>query len=146
MLKSEELGLLAEIEKLIASAGADSYIAMSFEGIVDMCRQNIADDAGNSLREYRNAWDLEREKLLRENHALRDSIAEREQKISDLNHDYSIEEKHNAELVEALKDMNAEYVKAQYSIVDLKERGGNYRLEIMELKAEIYDLRKELGK
>ena len=146
MLKAEEMRILEQIESLIAQAGPDSYIAMSFEDVPEMCRQNIENDTGNSMREYRKAWDLEREKLLQENYTLRDSIAEREQKIFDLNHDYGIEEKHNAELIKALKDMNAEYVKAQDALAEWQERGGNMRLEIMELKSEIYDLRKELGK
>lgn len=146
MLKAEELKILEQIEALIAQAGPDSYIGMSFEDVPEMCRQNIENDTGNSMREYRKAWDLEREKLLRENYALRDSIAEREQKILDLNHDYNIEEKHNAELIKSLKDMNAEYVKAQDALAEWQERGGNMRLEIMELKSEIYDLRKERGK
>ena len=150
MLKAEEMRILEQIEALIAQAGPDSYIAMSFEDVPEMCRQNIENDTGNSMREYRIAWDLEREKLLRENYALRDSmeqigknykaeLAEREQKIADLNHDYNIEEKHNAELVEALKDMTAQYMKAQDTIAEWQERGGNMRLEIMELKAKLYD-------
>lgn len=45
--KAEELKVLSQIEKLIASAGDDSYIAMTFKGIVDVCRDNIANDFGD---------------------------------------------------------------------------------------------------
>lgn len=48
MTKAEELKILDKIEKLIQSAGDDSYIAMTFAGIVDICRDNITNDFGDS--------------------------------------------------------------------------------------------------
>ena len=48
MTKSEELKILEKIEKLIQSAGDDSYIAMTFAGIVDICRSNITNDFGDA--------------------------------------------------------------------------------------------------
>lgn len=47
MTKSEELKVLDKIEALIKSAGADSYIAGTFAGIVEICRDNIENDFGN---------------------------------------------------------------------------------------------------
>ena len=48
MTKAEKLKILEKIEKLIQSAGDDSYIAMTFAGIVDICRDNITNDFGDS--------------------------------------------------------------------------------------------------
>ena len=48
MTKAEELKTLDKIEALIRSAGEDSYISMTFAGIVDLCRENIANDFGNA--------------------------------------------------------------------------------------------------
>lgn len=48
MTKAEELKTLEKIEKLIQSAGADSYIGMTFAGIVDICRSNIENDFGDA--------------------------------------------------------------------------------------------------
>ena len=47
MTKAEELKLLEKIDALIKSAGKDSYIAMTFAGICDVCRRNIEDDFGD---------------------------------------------------------------------------------------------------
>lgn len=47
MTKKQELEILAKIQTLIESAGADSYIGMTFAGIVDVCRDNIENDFGN---------------------------------------------------------------------------------------------------
>ena len=47
MTKAEELKILDKIETLVKSAGADSYIAGTFAGIVEICRDNIENDFGN---------------------------------------------------------------------------------------------------
>lgn len=47
MTKAEELKVLDKIETMIKSAGADSYIAGTFAGIVEICRDNIENDFGN---------------------------------------------------------------------------------------------------
>ena len=48
MTKAQELKVLDQIEALIKSAGEDSYIGPTFAGIVDICRDNIENDFGNS--------------------------------------------------------------------------------------------------
>lgn len=48
MAKANERKLLDQIEALIKSAGDDSYIALTFAGIVDICRDNIDNDFGNA--------------------------------------------------------------------------------------------------
>lgn len=47
MTKAEELKVLDKIDALIKSAGADSYIGPTFDGIVDICRSNIENDFGD---------------------------------------------------------------------------------------------------
>ena len=46
MTKQEELKILDKIQKLINEAGTSSYIMMTFEGVVDICRTNIENDWG----------------------------------------------------------------------------------------------------
>lgn len=48
MTKAEELKVLEKIDALIKSAGEDSYIAMTFAGIVDVARTNIENDWGEA--------------------------------------------------------------------------------------------------
>lgn len=48
MTKAQELKTLDQIEKLIQSAGSDSYIGMTFAGIVGICRSNIENDFGDA--------------------------------------------------------------------------------------------------
>ena len=44
MTKQQEREILAKIEKLIKSAGEDSYIGTAFTGCVDLARDNIEND------------------------------------------------------------------------------------------------------
>lgn len=48
MTKAEELKVLEKIDALIKSAGDDSYIAMTFKGVVDIARSNIENDFGDA--------------------------------------------------------------------------------------------------
>lgn len=48
MTKAEELKILSQIESLIKKAGDDTYIALTFAGIVDICRSNIENDFGDA--------------------------------------------------------------------------------------------------
>lgn len=47
MTKAEEMKILVKIAGLIAEAGKDSYIHMTFDGICDICKQNIENDFGD---------------------------------------------------------------------------------------------------
>lgn len=51
MTKNEERKVLAQIEKLIASTGEDSYISMAFAGCVQMAQSNIDNDFSNNPQE-----------------------------------------------------------------------------------------------
>lgn len=48
MTKADELKVLEKIEKLISDCGNDSYIGMTFAGMVKVCKDNIANDFGNA--------------------------------------------------------------------------------------------------
>lgn len=49
--KSQEREILAKIRKLIESAGADSYIAIAFEGCIEDAEQNIEYDMACSMEQ-----------------------------------------------------------------------------------------------
>lgn len=75
MTKAEELKVLDKIETLIKSAGDDSYIALTFTGIVEVCRNNIRDDFGDAP-----VADCERLRKMHEdaNHLSQALVAERD--------------------------------------------------------------------
>ena len=143
MLKSEEMRILEQVRNLIS---VTEYVKQAFTGVFDMAESNIDNDMWDSMPDRLEDRDREIQKLKaeiirqnKESGALEHERDVLRQKVEDLNHDYNLEEKHNAELIKALKDMNEEYTKAQDIIAEWQERGGNMRLEIMELKAKLYD-------
>ena len=143
MTKAEELKLLDKIAGLIAESGKDSYISMTFAGVCEVCRRNIANDFGDSPVEdcanMRFALDAERrmhdetKRLLEESQkswneamieceALKSSERNLGQEAADL-----------AEERDAMSDC----VHGLQEIVDKQDA------EIRRLKAEIVKLRME---
>ena len=174
MTKTEELNVLEQINELIASAGSDSYIGMTFAGVVEMCRENIVNDFGN-----RPVHDLSDERMRTE--GLRKDIVRMEKSVETINAENKrlttkinemkdmidvaegkaamegdraesaiklLEEERAAS--RALRKQVAELTDARDTMTDCVD--GNIEIidklemEVMRLKAEIYDLRKECGK
>lgn len=83
MTKTEERAALTKIEKIIASAGPESYIGFAFEGCCEMALSNIDNDFANSpkesivnLRKNLETEQAAREKLEAENRELRKKAAQ----------------------------------------------------------------------
>lgn len=173
MTKSGELEILKQINELIASAGSDSYIGMTFAGVVEMCRNNIENDFGDcpvaDLADLRRRFEgAERdckgmsksvETLNAENKRLTTKVNEMKDMI-DVAEGKAAMEGDRAEsaikLLEeeraanrALRKQVAELTDARDTMTDCVD--GNIEIidklemEVMRLKAEIYDLRKECG-
>lgn len=143
MTKAEEMNLLRKIAELIESAGKNSYIAMTFSGIVEVCERNIEDDFGDCPVEdcanMRVAFDSERrmheetKRMLKESDdALNKAMLEIESlksQVRNLGED-------SARLAEE-KDTIAECLEGMHGICDEQDR------EIRKLKAEIVRMRME---
>lgn len=150
MLKQEELKVLEQIEKLIAHAGEDSYIWRTFSGVVEICRRNIEDDFWispvaelDAERERSLKKDSEHAEMLRklehENNVLAEKLKTAESNLADYKGICQHQSEKISDLNEGLEAM-ADSVDGLQEIVDKQES------EIVRLKAEIYDLRKECGK
>lgn len=121
MTKREELILLNEINNLILSAGPDSYIADTFAGIVDLCRENIENDFGNrpvqDLADVRNLLYAEQRR-----HDETQKLLEEAQSIASK----AIDERDNLRVrireVEEERDAIAESVDGLGEIIDEQEK------------------------
>lgn len=150
MTKAEELKILEAIEGLILEAGPDSYIGLTFAGIVDVCKRNIEDDFGNCpvedlrLERERNAEmmkaNAEHGKVLlaveHERDCLRSQLEAKDAEIEKLGH-----------MVESWKktadewEQNALDVGEMYC--NLEKECAQKDLEIRNLKAEIVRMKLE---
>ena len=152
MTKAEELKILAKIEELIAEAGEDSYIRMTFAGVPEICRRNIEDDFGDipvkdleELREKQNAELMRKDaecgqKILRlehENQALQsnlDKATENLEKYKEICHNQSGKIAEMQESIEACGDC----------MMDNEKHIAELENEIVRLKAEVYDLERKV--
>lgn len=136
MTKAEELKILDQIAELIKSAGADSYICMTFDGITDVCRSNIENDFGNQP-----VRDLADERMMR-------VAAEREAEMAKKNVD-SLQKMCDECLseVDELRKLSAEWEQNAHDAGDLycelEKECAVKDVEICNLKAEIVHMKLE---
>jgi len=171
MTKAEELKLLEQINELIESAGRDSYIQMTFAGIVNVCRDNIENDFGNIPVKDLDDERMRTEGLRKDLRRMENSAAENNETIKRLN-TRIIELKDRCDVAEGKAAMEGNRAESAIKLLEeeraasaslrecVKEltderdtmtdcvNGGNeiidkLEMEVMRLKAEIYDLRKE---
>lgn len=139
MTKAEELKILEAIEGLIAESGPDSYISMTFSGICDICRNNIENDFGDSPGVDLN---LERERFYAESR-MHD---ETKRMLADAQKELKIALDENKRLRKLADEWEQNAHEAGDLYCELEKEMVLKDAEIIHLKAEIYDLRKELGK
>ena len=155
MDKMAQLKLLERIEELLRTADADSYIASTFAGISEVCRNNIVNDFGDEP--VRDLDDL-REKYyaeVRSHDATKRQLADAQKALKeslDLNNklqktaDEWEQNAHDAGemycgLEEEIKEQNAEIVRLRAEIVRMRF----YNLT-REETASLYEVIKECGK
>jgi len=147
MTKAEEIKLLAEIDRLIKSAGDDSYIHDTFAGIVAVCYGNIVDDFGNHP-----VQDLE--EMRKRCEGMAETIDNLNEEVTEWKNKYSDTVQHYEEIIAELNRKNGELTlsadaweknahEAGDLYCELEKECAEKDMEIMRLKAEIYDLRKE---
>lgn len=142
--KAQERKALEQIKKILAGLGDESYVAQAMDGMIEDAEQNIENDFWNSWKdrcEYKDAEYNKLEKKLEEANA-RAEEAERRQKVAEeLLKGKSEEadrwfsrynEEHN-------KNEMAER-KAQNGTEELQRRVEAQELEILKLKAKLYDM------
>jgi chromosome segregation ATPase len=154
MLKAEELKIVDQIERLIDHAGEESYIAETFSGICDICRRNIQDDAYNrpvlDLQNLREKYDEDMRKkdiecgemlrkLEHENNVLQEKLTNAESSLLDYKTLCQKQSEKISEMQEGLDVCTDTMDQDEKDIAELQN-------EIVRLKEEIYDLRRELNK
>lgn len=174
MTKREELKLLEKINEMIESAGKDSYICMTFAGMVDVCRDNIEYDFGSIPVRDLSDERMRTDGLRKDIRGMEITAAENAETIKRLNARIT-ELKDRVDVAEGKAAMEGDRAESAIKLLE-EERAANRALreqvaeltdardtltdcvngnigifdkletEVMRLKAEIYDLRKECGK
>lgn len=154
MLKQEELRILEQIEKLIAEAGEDSYIRMTFAGVPEICRRNIENDFGDipvrDLEELRERKDAELRmkdaecgakllKLEHENQALQTHLDEAQEKLKLAEKQAEEWENSSHAAGDLYCELEAECKLKDECIAENEKRIAEHDAEIIRLKAKLFD-------
>jgi len=140
MTKDQERKQLEKISAIIKEAGPDSYIGMTFAGVVEQAEENITNDFASNYKEmYESVTDALEE-------AKRDSAGDQKtiEELRKYNQTLSIQLDNKNDRIEQLNqeihDVSgeiSEYIDKQY---EDKKRIEALETEIITLKAKLYDL------
>lgn len=138
--KEQERKALARIRKIVAELGEDSYLATAFDGTWELAESNIENDFANSAQwyidQYHKACDQSAENsnsLLKKLSELTKSLEE-EKKDKEMWRESSIQK--GEDYSKLCKTCNA----LQDEANKIQDRNEELELEVMKLKAKLYDL------
>ena len=137
MTKAQEREALKKIAAIIESTGKDSYLSMTFAGILEQAEENITNDAGCNYKEaYEKALDRVRalQAVINESEKTNDRNREALEKDLQLT-------KSNYEIAKQnYERINEEYLKTRRELEARTEEATKAAAEIITLKAKLYDL------
>lgn len=131
--KAQEREALKKIQQIIESMGKDSYLAITFDGIIEQAEENITNDFGSNYKEsYEKVLDRIRQmqQIENENNKTIEYLSDRERQQGN-----------------TIKDLQAQrdtwikaYNEVQTKNNDLETENEKLKAEIITLKAKLYDL------
>lgn len=134
--KEQERKALARIRKIVAELGEGSYLATAFDGAWEIAEENIENDFGNSTKFYVDKYNGTDSRAVAAENKIRELTAEVEFQKGEA-------EFHKKAYVEKNKDYHGACEKIEELVKsrqDAEERVEALELEVMKLKAKLYDL------
>ena len=144
--KKQEREALQQIRDIVESLGKDSYIGMAFDGCFEMAEQNMDDDFALSPRETIEGLRKKVFNNLKEIESLKQACANRDVLLHEKDRKYvAVKE----ELAQAQAD-NEKAMDDMQDFADMlteeKKRSSELEMEIIKLKAKLYDYMVNEGK
>lgn len=144
--KEQERKALAQIRKIVESLGEDSYVGKAFDGCFEDAEENIENDFAMSMKDRYEAA----EKKINEYKQVRDELVEENKKLEQ-------RAKHAEELFNGKVEQASKYYeswkKAEDKAVEnwnkfrmQEAKNEDLQMEIIKLKAKIYDLMEAASK
>lgn len=140
MTKEQERKLLEKISAIIQEAGPDSYIAITFSGIIEQAEENIENDFANNYKElYEHSKEVITE-MKRDAAGDQKTIAELRQYNQALSIRVDSETDRADGLRKEVHDVIKENEEYMDRIMENEKRIETLESEIITLKAKLYDL------
>jgi hypothetical protein len=149
--KRQEREALQKIREIVEALGEDSYIGTAFEGVFETAEDNIENDFACSLaQQVRSFKDMSAKltALNKEHTATIEKLRKENVLLAGRLHDYmdayeqqATELREEREAIEKRKDeLFSGNLRLNNQISDMEEEAAQKDLEIMKLKARLYDL------
>ena len=131
--KEQELKALEKIKKIVEELGEDSYIGMALDGCFEIAEDNINNDFACSMKQRWQSAEKETEKF-----SLR--LKERDNQIEQLKKEIKGLESDREALSQKCESLSDNNIKLWNQYRECQERAELMEMEIIKLKAKLYDL------
>lgn len=131
--KDEEFKALEKIKKIVEELGEDSYIGTAFEGCFEIAADNIRNDFMCSMKQRWQSAEKKSEKSSQE-------LKERDNQIEQLKKEIRGLESDRDALTKKSESLSDNNTKLWNQYGECRERVEQAEMEIMKLKAKLYDL------
>lgn len=131
--KDEEFKALEKMRKIVEGLGEDSYIGTAFEGCFEVAEDNIRNDFLCSMRQRWLSAEKETEKFSQE-------LKERDNQIEQLKKEINGLESDREALTKRCESLSDNNTKLWNQYRECQEKVEPTEMEIMQLKAKLYDL------
>lgn len=131
--KDEEFKALEKMRKIVEGLGEDSYIGTAFEGCFEVAEDNIRNDFLCSMRQRWLSAEKEAEKFSQE-------LKERDNQIEQLKKEINGLESDREALTKKCESLSDNNTKLWNQYRECQEKVEPAEMEIMQLKAKLYDL------
>lgn len=142
--KAEEYKALEQIKKIVSALGADSYIAIAFEGCFEVAEGNIDNDFACSMKQRAESAERQAQQKIKEAEASKAEIKRLEGINKEMRRDLegteqtlANERKQNAEEISRLNGIISE---CHRDLAGTGQQIADLKAEIIRLKAQVYDL------
>lgn len=144
LTKQQERDALDQITAILEAAGPDSYIGMAFRGCVEIARQNIENDFGDSLADRAGNLAAQLDKVTRQRDEMRRDIEcstrAMRAEMDDLKRAMEAMTKQRDDYARDRNDLRDKLRAAYRDRSEATECAARLNIEIARLKARLYDL------
>lgn len=148
LTKQQERDALDQITAILEAAGPDSYIGMAFRGCVEIARQNIENDFGDSSADRADYLAAQLDRVTRQRDEMRRDIEcstrAMQAEMDGLKQDLEAMTKQRDDYARDRIDLRNKLRSAYRDRSEATERAGRLKIELATLKTKMYDILAEI--
>ena len=137
--KDQERKALEQIRKIVEGLGENSYIGMAFEGCFEIAEKNIEDDSGCSMKQRWESVEKEANQLANDIVKLQKTNRDLMEENENIARKYDKEKESGTAFAVKYAELDARAEEYKYKLYETEKDLEAAQMEIMKLKAKLYD-------